>query len=227
MPHPSAQSALLTQPVAPLILRMALPDMAGMLASSLAVLFDGLLLGIKSPQLLSAVSVCFPILTVIQTIGFTLGMGAGSFVSRSLGRDDHSAASRAASTALYLAIALCLLLGVPGFVLASPLVHLLGASGDILAPSAAYARCVLLAAPVLCANLVLSSLLRAQGKAVSNMFAFILGAAVSLGIQLIFLSRLSLFTAGAAILARECTTLLILAFSLLPEKWFANGSMPC
>lgn len=218
MPGNAAQHDLLSKPVESLILRIALPGMAGMLASSLAALFDALLLGRQSPQLLAAVSLCFPLLTIIQTIGFTLGMGAGSFVSRSLGRDDHPAARRAASTALYLALLLCLLLGVPGFAFASPMMRLLGAQGDALAPAAAYARCVLLCAPLLCANLVLSSLLRAQGKAVSNMIAFVLGALVSLGILLCFLGRLSLFIAGAAMLAREIGTLLILSFALLREK---------
>lgn len=38
-------------------------------------------------------------MAMIQAIGFTLGMGSGNYVSRSLGRQDSDGAHRAAATA--------------------------------------------------------------------------------------------------------------------------------
>ena len=85
-------SFLLTAPVSRLILRIATPSMLAMIASGLCAFLDALLLGAGNTQLSAAVSISFPLLTLIQTIGFTLGMGAGSFVSRSLGRSNQPAA---------------------------------------------------------------------------------------------------------------------------------------
>ena len=153
-------SALLTAPVKPLILRIAFPSMLAMLASALGALLDALLLGRCGAQAAAAVSL--PLLTAIQTLGFTLGMGAGSFVSRCLGTGDHRAARTAASTAFFCALAVSLLLCTAGFVFAAPLCAILGASGSILSPASAYARYVLSSGPLLCISLVLSSLLRAQ-----------------------------------------------------------------
>ena len=212
--------SLLSGPVAPLILRIALPSMAGMLASSLGALFDALLLSQGNTQLSAAVSVSFSLLTLIQTLGFTLGMGAGSFVSRSLGRGDKPSAYAAASTAFFTALALSILLCTPGAAFAAPLVRLLGAAEDVLFPAAAYARYVLLSGPLLCAGLVLSSLLRAQGKTLPNMVAFVAGAAVGVPLEYLLVRTLNLGVHGAGIsmLVREGVTLALLLFAVLREK---------
>jgi len=99
-------------------------------------------------------------------------------------------------------------------------VRLLGASETLAAPAAAYARFVLASGPMLCASLVLSSLLRGQGQTVSNLFAFSLGAAVSIALDFLLVARLSLGVngAGAAILAREAVTLAVLILFTLREK---------
>ena len=204
--------ALLFGPVRPAILRIALPGMAGMLASSVCSLLDALLLGRDNAQLSAAVSVSYSLLALIQTIGFTLGMGAGSFVSRSLGSGEKKAAHRAASCALFTALALSAALCAAGFLFTHPLVRLLGASAENCAPAAAYARCVLLTGPMLCASLVLSSLLRAQGHAAGNMAAFVSGAAAGASLLFLLVGRLHLGIsgAGAAMLVREAVTLLVL-----------------
>ncbi|MGN0775787.1 MAG: MATE family efflux transporter [Candidatus Ventricola sp.] len=211
---------LLAGPVAPLILRLSLPGMAGMLASSACTLVDALVLSRGNTQLSAAVSVGFSLLTLIQTLGFTLGMGAGSFVSRSLGRGDKPAAFAAASTAFFTALALSLLLCVSGALFAAPLVRLLGSPEEIVPAAAAYARYVLASGPMLCASLVLSSLLRAQGKTFPNMIAFAAGAAVGIPLELLLVRVLNLGVhgGGASMLAREAVTLAVLAFALLREK---------
>lgn len=215
-----AQSSLLTAPVPALILRVALPGMIGMIASSLATLFDALILGRVSTQLLAAVSLSLPILTLIQTIGFTFGMGAGSFVSRSIGSGDKPAAYRAASTAFFVSFLISLVLCALGFALAAPLVRLLGADESLIASAAAYARFVLASGPLLCMSLVLSSLLRGQGQTLPGMLAFSLGAAVSIGLDLLLVRRLAwgVRGAGCAMLAREAVTFAVLLLFTLREK---------
>lgn len=218
MKAPSA--ALLTGPVAPALLRLSLPGMAAMLAASLSALTDALLLSRGSTALSAAVSVSFSLLTLIQTIGFTLGMGAGSFVSRTLGSGDVPPAYAASATAMLTALALALLLCAPGFLLADSLVRLLGCPPEAAAPAAVYARYVLACGPMLCASLVLSSLLRAQGKAVPYMVAFVLGAAVGIGLNVLLVAvlRLGVHGGGLAMLARETITLSLLLFAFHRDK---------
>jgi len=209
---------LLTAPVRPLILRIALPSMGAMIASSLGALLDTLLLGRSHAQLSAAVSVSFSLLTLIQTLGFTLGMGAGSFVSRCIGRSNKPDAYAAASTALFAALAISLPLCAAGLFFLRPLVSMLGAEGELIDPAARYARYVLLSAPLLCVSLMLSSLLRAQGKTLPNLLAFAGGAAAGVGLELLLTPRLGVHGAGAAMLVRESSTLILLAGSMIKEK---------
>ncbi|MBR3794937.1 MAG: polysaccharide biosynthesis C-terminal domain-containing protein [Clostridia bacterium] len=229
MAHNSAMqtSSLLHAPVGSLILRIAMPNMIAMVASGLCAFLDALLLGAGDARLSAAVSVSFSLLTLIQTLGFTLGMGAGSFVSRSLGRGDKPSAYAAASTAFFCALALSVLLCALGLAFLHPLMRLLGAEADLAAPAGAYARYVLLSAPLLCTSLVLSSLLRAQGKAMGNMLAFSLGAAAGIPLQLLLVRRLSLGVngAGAAMLTREAVTFTVLLLAVLREKHLVRPSL--
>ena len=203
-------SSLLTAPVKPLILKTALPSMLATISSALCALLDALLLARFGAGHTAAAAVSFPLLAIIQTLGFTLGMGAGSFVSRCLGSKEHEAAHTAASTAFFLALGISGLLCDAGFFLAAPLAALLGASGDALTPAAAYARYVLLSGPLLCLSLVLSSLLRALGKTIPNMIAFVSCCAAGIVLQFSLIPRLGVHGAGISMLAREGITLSLL-----------------
>ena len=233
--HAPARREMLEEDAPRLILRLCAPSVLAMLASSLGALFDALLVSRSGAAMTAAVGVSFPLLAALQAIGFTLGMGAGSFISRSLGRGDAQAARQAASCALIAALALSAALGALGFCFSGPLLRLLGATDAVLAPGVLYARYVLLGGPLLCASLVLSSLLRGQGRAWPNCFAYAGGSAVGLLVCWLLVARrgMGLHGAGIAFLAREGVTLLALAlfmrrgelrpcarlFTLRPAMW--------
>lgn len=214
MPQPD----LLTAPVKPLILRIALPSMLAMIASSLCTVLDALLLSRFGAQHAAAAAVSFPLLSWIQTLGFTLGMGAGSFLSRCLGTNNPDAARTAASTAFFCAIALSCLLCAAGFLFAPALVSLLGAQPDSIALAAAYARYVLASGPLLCMSLVLSSLLRAQGNTLPNMLAFSASAIIGIGLLFMLVPRRGVHGAGVSMLVREGVTLFLLLLATLRKK---------
>lgn len=197
-------------------LRLALPGMLAMLASSLCALFDALLLGRRGASAAAAVSACLPLLTVIQTIGFTLGTGAGSHLSRCIGAGDKASAAVAAQAALSLSLLLSVPLCAAGLFFRGPLVSFLGASS----PAAAdYALYVLLSGPLLCVNLVLSSLLRGLGRMTAYMAAYLLGAGAGAALQFALIGRFGVHGSGIAMLIRELTTLFLLLV-------FARGASP-
>ena len=61
-----------------------------------------------------AVSVVFSLMAIIQAIGFTLGTGAGSNISRSLGKKDYKYANCMASTSFFTGIAVGVLMLILG-----------------------------------------------------------------------------------------------------------------
>ena len=217
----SAENAFLQGSVRKLTLRLALPCLLAMLFSGLSTLFDALFIARLNPSLAAAAGFCFPIVTLIQAIGFTLGMGAGSYVSRELGKGAMSGrAVSAASTAFFLALMLGGLLCLLGQLFPQTLLRLLGAKENALSSTIPYARFVLFCAPLTCTSLVLASLLRAQGKPMPILAAYSLGAAAVTGLSFLLIGRcaMGVFGAGIAMLTREALVLAVFFFYIFREK---------
>ena len=154
-------------------------------------------------------------------------MGAGSFVSRCIGQGKREAAEQAAGTAFFAALGLSALLLLVGFCLAAPILRLLGAPESAVAAGAPYARAVFVSGPPLCCALVLSSLLRAQGKTLPNMAAALVGSSLGAALLFFLCVRLNLgaYGAGAAMLARETATLAVLLFYTLRHSELIRPSL--
>ena len=212
-----ADTALLSGDARLLTLKIAAPGVTAMLASSACQLFEALVLAQNDTPLSAAVGACLALILLEQTVGFTLGIGAGSFVSRCIGqssvrhtsssaRQSHrEAAGRAAGAAFFSALLLSGLLLIGGFFLAAPLLRLLGAPESAVSAGVPYARYVLASGPPLCGGLVLGSLLRAQGKTLPNMAAALVGSSLGAALLAALCLRLNLGVhgAGIAMLARE------------------------
>lgn len=216
---PSAETAL-TGKIPTQILRNSLPGVIAMLASAAPVLLDALLLSRSGSDHAAAAAAGYPVLLLMQTIGFTLGTGAGSHVSRCLGQGDRENALRAASTAFFLSLLLSGALCMVGFMLVLPLSRLLGTDAASMHAACGYIRYVLLCGPLLCMNLVLGSLLRAQAQAVANMIAYVSGGCIGCALEFLLISvcRFGIRGSGIAMLARETAVFFVLAISVFQRK---------
>lgn len=220
MPVSFSHTDMLSGDVRALVVRIAAPSLGAMLFSGGAALLDALMLSRASQSAAAAAALSFPLLTLVQTIGFTLGMGAGSHMSRCIGEGNRKDAKLAAACALQIALALSVLLCAAGLMLTAPLMRAFGAPPETLSDACEYARYVLLSAPPLCLSLVLSSLLRGQGKTLPNLCAFGLGALLGAGLEFFLILRMNwgIRGAGVAMLAREGATLIVLVFAMLRSK---------
>ena len=134
-------------PIPRLVMGLAVPTILSMLITSVYNLADTFFVGQISTSASGAVGVVSSLMAVIQAVGFMLGHGAGSVISRSLGSGDAPAASRFASTSFFTAVGAGAALGVFGIAGLTPLMRLLGSTETILPHARAYAFYILLAAP--------------------------------------------------------------------------------
>ncbi len=88
-------------------------------------------------------------MAIIQAVGFTVGMGAGSITSRLLGKGWKERADQYASSAVILGLVLGLLLMSVCFVWIDELVWLLGATPTIYPYALDYAKYIIFGAPVM------------------------------------------------------------------------------
>ena len=186
-------------PIPRLILSLAAPTILSMLITSIYNLADTFFVGQISTSASGAVGVVFSLMNIIQAVGFTIGQGASSLISRRLGEKNYGRANRIASTALLLAAAFGLIILGVGLIFLDPFMRLLGATETMLPHAKAYANYILIAAPFMVISFVLNNLLRAEGKIKYAMIGISIGGLLNIGLDPLFIHTLGLGTAGAAI----------------------------
>ena len=186
-------------PIPKLILSLAAPTILSMLITSIYNLADTFFVGQISTSASGAVGVVSSLMAIIQALGFMLGHGAGSIISRSLGSQNTKAATRFASTSFFTALTSGLILAVVGLTTLPHFMMLLGSTETILPHACAYARPILIAAPLMMSSLVMNNILRYEGKASFAMIGLVTGGVLNMVLDPVFIFGFGLGTAGAGI----------------------------
>ena len=186
-------------PIPKLILSLAAPTILSMLITSIYNLADTFFVGQISTSASGAVGVVSSLMAIIQALGFMLGHGAGSIISRSLGSQNTKAATRFASTSFFTALTFGLILAVVGLTTLPHFMMLLGSTETILPHACAYARPILIAAPLMMSSLVMNNILRYEGKASFAMIGLVTGGVLNMVLDPVFIFGFGLGTAGAGI----------------------------
>lgn len=186
-------------PVEHLIVSLAIPTVISMLITNIYNLADTYFVGTLGVSASGAVGVVYTLMSVLQAIGFMLGHGAGSVISRLLALQDVERASRYSSISFYLALgfgAAVTLLGLP---LINPLMRLMGSTETILPYARMYGLYILAAAPLMVSSLVLNNILRYEGKAFYGMIGLTLGGILNMIGDPIFIYLFHMDVAGAGL----------------------------
>lgn len=186
-------------PVERLVLSLSGPTVVSMLASSFYNLTDTFFVNRLGIGAAGAVGVMFSVMALIQAIGFTLGTGAGTWISRLLGAKERERADRVASTALFWGVLTGVLFGAAGLAFLRPLVRLLGATETIAPFAEAYGFWIFLAAPLMILSFVLNNLLRAEGRAGYAMIGITVGGLLNILLDPLLIGTAGLGIAGAAL----------------------------
>ena len=171
---------MVNTPVWKLITTLAIPTITSMLVTSLYNMADTFFVSHLGTDASAAVGIVFPIMSIIQACGFTLGMGSGSLVSIRLGQKRNEEASIISSTAFFAALAVGILITCFGNVFARGVLSFAGADQSVLPYAQDYARFIFWGAPFMCASFVLNNDLRAEGKAFFSMIALTTGGLLNL-----------------------------------------------
>ena len=186
-------------PIPKLILGLAAPTILSMLITSIYNLADTFFVGQISTSASGAVGIVSSLMAILQALGFMLGHGSGSIISRSLGSQNTDAATRFASTSFFTALVFGGIITVAGLLTLPDFMMLLGSTETILPHACAYARYILLAAPIMMSSLVMNNILRYEGKASFAMIGLVTGGLLNIALDPLFIFGLGMGTAGAGL----------------------------
>ncbi len=207
-------------PVCPLICKLAVPTTISMLVTGIYNTADTYFVSQIGKSASAAVSVVFSLMALIQAIGFTLGMGSGSIISRSLGAKDTDTASKTFSTGFFSALGLGALITALGLIFLEPIMNVLGSTETALPYAKTYARYILVGAPIMMGSYVLNNLWRWEGKALFSMIGIGLGGVLNIFLDPLFINVFDLGIAGAAMatLLSQCVSFTLLLIPVLMKK---------
>lgn len=155
---------MVNTPVWKLIITLAIPTIISMLVTSIYNMADTFFVSQLGTEASAAVGIVFPVMSIIQACGFTLGMGSGSLVSIRLGQKRNEEASVITSTAFFAAIGVGVLVTCFGIIFAQGLLSFIGASESVLPYAKDYAGYIFWGAPFMCASFVLNNNLRSEER---------------------------------------------------------------
>lgn len=187
--------------VYPLLVRMAIPSMVGMIVSTVYSMTDTFFVGqLNNVSLTASVGIVFSFVSVIQAIGFWFGYGSGNYISRCLGKKDIDSAERMAATGVLLAILTGILIMAAGLPLTGQLARLLGAGeGELFDATVRYLRITILTVPFMLVSNVLYNQLRLAGSGKESMSGLLVGMLLNMVLDPVLILVFHMDVAGAAL----------------------------
>ncbi len=219
--------ALGTEKVTPLLLRLALPSMVGLLVGNLYVAVDRVFVGrIIGSQGLAAMNAVMPISILIFAFTVLIGRGCAIPYSIALGRRDYAEASRLFGTANALFFLVSMVFTVGSWCFLDEVLHAFGLPPEALPLGRTYLG-IMLCGTFFAMFGMHNNLIRAEGYSTVAMCTQILGAVINVVLDWLFMCVFRWGIAGAAwatVIAQVVSALWVMSFflrgrSLIRFRW--------
>lgn len=203
-----------TMPVGKAVAKLAIPTVISQIIVILYSMADTFFIGqTGDPNQLAALSIAFPIFTVLTAVANLFGIGANSLIARSMGKNDEATAKKASSFCFWASIVmtavLCLLLAI----FMKPILMLAGADDLTFSHTADYLLYVFVIGGIpTVAGLALGHLVRAVGKTREAGVGLAIGGILNIILDPIFISVFDMGVAGAAIATAISNTVSLIFF---------------
>lgn len=173
-----AENKMGVMPVGKLVFNMSLPMMISMLVQALYNIVDSIFVARLSENALTAVSLAFPLQTMLIAVGAGTGVGINAILSKSLGEKNYKRANSSAINGALLFILSYFLFFILGLTIVKPFYagQLGNADQEIYTMGVQYLTIVLVCSFGLFAQLFFERLLTSTGKTFFSMVAQLIGA---------------------------------------------------
>lgn len=185
----------------PLILRLVIPSMLAQLVNVLYSIVDRIFIS-RMPEgelALAGVGLCGPIVTLITSFSFLLGLGGAPLLAMKLGENDKKAGEKILFNCFCSLIVVSLMLTAVFFIFKERLLYLFGASADSFPYADSYISVYLLGSIFALLSLGLNNFITAQGFSKTAMGTVLIGAVANTALDPLFIFTFGLGAKGAAI----------------------------
>ncbi len=147
------------------ILLLAIPMVLEMVLESLFGVVDVFWVGRLGANAVATVGLTESMLSLVFSVAMGLSLSTTAMVARRIGEKDPEDAAVAGVQAIIIGLAISVLLGIPALIFAPDLLHLMGASPEIVATGSGYARIALGGSGVVLLLFLNNAIFRGAGDA--------------------------------------------------------------
>ena len=200
---PVHENKMGTMPVPKLLISMSLPMMLSMLVQALYNIVDSMFVAKLSEDALTAVSLAFPIQTLMIAVASGTGVGINALLSRNLGEKDYKGANRAAKNGIFLAVLSFIIFAIIGGIGSHFFFSVQTKNPEIVAYGTEYLSIITICSFGIFMQITFERLLQSTGKTIYNMITQGTGAIINIILDPIMIFGLFGFprleVAGAAL----------------------------
>lgn len=194
--------------ILPLLLRLSLPSTFAMFINALYNVVDAIFVGRGvSRDALGGLAVAFPLQMIIMSIGFLIGLGTASLISRSLGAKDYEKAKYALGNAITSGVIIAIILTILVLLNLDRLILLFGATPELTQYAKDYLSIIMLSAVFMIMAIISNNIIRAQGNATMAMISMVSGAVLNIALDPLFIFVFKMGIKGAALATAISQTL--------------------
>lgn len=175
---PVQENKMGTMPIGKLVFNMSLPMMVSMLVQALYNIVDSIFVAKLSENALTAVSLAFPLQTLLIAVGTGTGVGMNALLSKSLGEKDFKKANKTATNAAFIYAVSYIVFLILGFTVVKPFYRSQVGSADaeIMTMGVDYLSTVMIFSFGIFTQVFFERLLTSTGRTIFSMTSQLSGA---------------------------------------------------
>ncbi|MDD4599984.1 Multidrug export protein MepA [bioreactor metagenome] len=193
-------NALGEKSIGKLLWEFSLPAVTGMMVNALYNVVDSIFVGNGVGDLgLAAVTIAFPIMTILMAFSMLVGIGATAQISLSIGQKNKVQAERILGNAFSLSLIMALLLTVVLLIFLDPILIVLGAEPAILPYARDFTQVIVGGSIFSYIGFGLNNIIRAEGNPKIAMTTMLISAFLNLMLNPLFIFGLEMGITGSAL----------------------------
>lgn len=179
---PIQENKMGTMPIGKLVFNMSLPMMVSMMVQALYNIVDSIFVAKLSENALTAVSLAFPLQTLLIAVGMGTGVGMNALLSKSLGEKDFKKANKTATNAAFIYAVSYIVFLILGFTVVKPFYRSQVGSADaeIMTMGVDYLSTVMIFSFGIFTQVFFERLLTSTGRTIFSMTSQLSGAVTNI-----------------------------------------------
>ncbi len=191
-----------TEPIGPLLRRLALPTVTAQIINMLYNMVDRIYIGhipVEGAAALTGVGVCMPLIMLVSAFAALVSSGGAPRSSIFLGQKDQESAERTLGNCFSLQVMLSLVLTAVLLIWNRDLLMAFGASTDTIEYGVSYMNIYAIGTIFVQLTLGMNAFITAQGFTTVGMLSVLIGAATNIVLDPILIFALGMGVRGAAL----------------------------